>query len=122
MALYPCAIHGAPYRGAASHVYPGVIYGSQTTRTHVRCCAGCAQVVLDLLSLSGASLDDPQRGASGRDHACHACDSPDVQDGAALFVTAYVDNVRSDWLARLCAQCAERAGEAGALERLLWRL
>lgn len=117
MALFPCEIHMARYKGPSSSAYPALLTGGVSQRRKVRACEPCLSGRLGESPVT-LTLIDPEHpeqllGANG--HGC--VDHTDVQATAAFFLTAYRRGQEEEsYYAPVCDDCAASLCEEWGLE------
>jgi len=87
MGFYPCSGHGLMFKGPAQAMYPALIEGGNSERSHLRFCKDC---FADVIAQAEKVLTEVIAGAkpeSANQRVCYLCQA----EGArfALFVTAY---------------------------------
>ncbi len=118
MALSPCSVDKARYRGPAHHVYPAILVGVETQRTHHRLCVEHLDEMLTWLDAHLDRVELQQDFTQPVEQKCLACEQPIGFDRAAVFVTAYpLQDERIDFFGVSCtsALCLKSVRKALSL-------
>lgn len=112
MAMFPCEIHLARYKGPASAAYPAVLIGGESNRRKYRCCLDCLTAKIDEAPFK-AILVDPNGDGSEMANSDHTCTThPKKPATAAFFLASYKRGQEGEtYYSALCDDCTDKALE-----------
>jgi len=106
MALFPCASHGARFRGPASHWYIFEARDSRTDRAHIRTCRTCAEELVELVSATMDEVSMDETVPYPELVKCFGCELPIEDRVGSVIVTGYPrGDDKRQWIAGLHPAC-----------------
>lgn len=117
MALFPCEIHLARYKGPSSSAYPAILINGQSFRKKVRACEPCLTARIEESPVKLALLDPehPEAYSNNGDHGCVV--HPGFEATGAFFLTAYRRGQAEEaYYAPVCDRCIATLTEQWGLE------
>jgi hypothetical protein len=85
--LFPCAAHGAFFKGAAEAAYPSLVMGKESEREHQRLCHECFSSLIALCEEKLSEAVVGEKPPAFNQRVCAMCGG--AAGRASLFVTVY---------------------------------
>lgn len=117
MALYPCSMHGARFRGTANHWYGFVSQLDSTQRYHLRLCAQDHEALEELVQQELAEVSNDESVPYPEITDCFSCKAPIEDRYAVVIMTGYRGKEdKRQWMAGLHPSCSVPAWLGQALQ------
>ena len=106
MAIYPCTVHGARFRGPANHWYGFVSREDSTTRSHLRLCNADSEALGEIVQQEMAEISQDETVAYPEVTHCFGCKLPIEDRYAIVIITGFnKGDDKRQWMSGLHHAC-----------------